>query len=502
MRRRLAIVLSFVLGLGLVGVAAGPAQAEARTTGFRWHDIAAADGVVLKSNVIAPATPGRHPGIVFVASWGLNDFQYLAQAKVLAERGYVVLSYTTRGFYLSGGKIDVGGPPDVADANSAVSWLIANTDVDRSRIGMVGVSYGAGIALLAGAHDSRVRAVAAMSGWADMAASLHGGDTRRPQAAFFLQTVANVVGRPSDEMNTVLADYWAGRNDEYRERWARERSVRYDLEAYNRNRPATLITHQYGDSVFPANQMVDLYNSLTGPKRIELAPGDHATAEILGLAGLPNRVWDSQRRWFDRYLMGVGNGVDREPGVVLRPHASGATESYVDWRSVATGTDRVPLAATSFRAGSDTVATAGVALVTNGLEGFTGIPPTVWLPAVDRRDAAVWTSPPYPTGTRLRGIPRLHLDLGSAAPTGTLVAYLYDVDAVGHGRLVSHAPYSWLVKPATPVELPLQVTAADIPAGHRIGLVVDTKDLLYLDADVRGATVTTGDGSWLDLPVR
>jgi predicted acyl esterase len=502
MRRGLVVVLSLLFTLALVGIAAGPAQAGARTTGFRWHDITAADGAVLRSNVIAPSTPGRHPGIVFVASWGLNDFQYLAQAKVLAERGYVVLSYTTRGFYLSGGKIDVGGPRDVADANSAVSWLIANTDVDRHRIGLVGVSYGGGIALLAAAHDQRIRAVASMSGWSNLSESLRGGDTRRPQAAFFLQTVANVVGHPSDEMNTVLADYWAGRNDEYRERWARERSVDAEITAYNRNRPATLITHQYGDSIFPANQMVDFYTALTGPKRLELAPGDHATAEILGLAGLPNHVWDSQRRWFDRYLKGVDNGVDNEPGVMLRPHSSKAVESYADWAATATGTSRVSLGTASFRAGSDTVATAGVALITNGFEGFTGIPPTVWLPAVDRRDAAVWTSVPYPTGTRLRGIPRLHLDLGSTAPTGTVVAYLYDVDAVGHGRLLSQAPYSWLATPGAPVDLPMQVSAADIPAGHRVGLIVDTKDLLYLDADVRGATVTVGDRSWLDLPVR
>jgi hypothetical protein len=149
------------------------------------------------------------------------------------------------------------------------------------------------------------------------------------------------------------------------------------------------------------------------------------------------------------------------------------------------------------------VATAGVALITNGFEGFTGIPPTVWLPAVNRRDAAVWTSAPYPAGTRLRGIPRLHLDLGPAAPSsGTVVAYLYDVDAVGHGRLLSHAPSSWLATPGAPVDLPLQVTAADIPAGHRVGLVVDTRDPLYLDADVKGATITVGDRSWLDLPVR
>jgi len=84
--RRLLVVVSLLAASFLVGAPA-PAQAKAgQTTGFHWNDITSADGVVLKSNVIEPAAPGRHPGIVFVASWGLNDFQYLAQAKTFAER--------------------------------------------------------------------------------------------------------------------------------------------------------------------------------------------------------------------------------------------------------------------------------------------------------------------------------------------------------------------------------------------------------------------------------
>ena len=42
---------------------------------------------------------------------------------------------------------------------------------------MFGISYGAGISLLAAAHDRRVRAVAALSTWTDMAASLYPNGT-------------------------------------------------------------------------------------------------------------------------------------------------------------------------------------------------------------------------------------------------------------------------------------------------------------------------------------
>jgi predicted acyl esterase len=497
MRRALAVL---VLLVATVAGAPSPARADSDTTGFHWHDLTARDGAVLKSNVIAPAAPGRHPGIVFVASWGLNDFQYLAQANQLAEHGYVVLSYTTRGFWFSGGKIEVGGPEDVADASTAVDWLIANTAVDPRRIGIAGLSYGGGISLLAAAHDRRIRAVASLSGWADMAASMTGGNTRRPQAAFFLQAAADLLGHPSDEMNRMLADYWANRNADAREQWADQRSAVFSVDAINQNHPAVLITHAFGDSIFPANQMVDFYNRLRTPARLELTPGDHATVELSGLAGLPNQAWTSLRLWFDRYLRGLDTGIGT--GIVLRPHDSSTAESYPDWRRVSVRSDHETLGwSQTIRAGVDTTAGAGVALLSNGLEGLTGLPPLVWLPSVSRHDAAVWLSDRYQAGLRVRGIPRLHLALTSSRPTGTVVAYLYDVNDAGLGRLVSHAPMTWLAA-TTGLDVPMQVTAFDLPAGHRLALVVDTKDPLYLDANVRDSTITFRDGCALDLPTR
>ncbi|MEV4704563.1 alpha/beta fold hydrolase [Actinoplanes sp. NPDC049316] len=530
MRRLVAAMAVLLLALGAgpvaraeASAAATPARAGAAassTTGFRWNDITATDGVILKSNVIAPTAPGRHPGVIFVASWGLNDFQYLAQAKKLAENGYVVLSYTARGFWFSGGKIEVAGPPDIADASTAVDWLIAHTAVDPERIGIAGLSYGGGISLLAAAHDKRLRAVAAMSGWADMAESMSGEETRRPQAAFFLEAVARLVGQPSDEMNRILADYWAGRNDDYREEWARGRSVRYSVGELNANHPAVLIAHAYGDSIFPVNQMVDLFDHLTTPRRLELAPGDHATVEVSGLLGLPNHVWTSLQRWLDHYLKGVDNGIDREPPVVLRPHGSGPAESYAGtgigtvkretlgrpggWDK--TGTlGRASDQAWSYQltSGVGTTANGGIALVSNGLEQLTGVPPTVWLPSVNRRHAGVWVSDRQATAASIRGEVRVHLGIDPHRPDGTVVAYLYDLDAWGIGRLITHAPTSWHGAAGPfPVELSLPMTAYDVPAGHQLALVVDTKDPLYFDSNTRGAPLTFTGPSWMELPLR
>src|SRR5690348_15064233 len=78
---------------GLLLAPASPAAAAA-TTGLRFVDITAADGVVLKANVDEPTTAGRHPAIVLPSSWGLNDIEYVAQAEAFAAAGYTVVSYT------------------------------------------------------------------------------------------------------------------------------------------------------------------------------------------------------------------------------------------------------------------------------------------------------------------------------------------------------------------------------------------------------------------------
>ncbi|WP_223635892.1 CocE/NonD family hydrolase [Corallococcus sp. EGB] len=503
-------------------VLAGPAQAAVPTTGFRFVDIPGSDGVVLKANYIAPATPGPHPAVVFISSWGLNDLEYLAQANALAQKGYVALSYTPRGFWASGGGIDTAGPLDIADTSRVIDWMLANTTANPARIGLAGVSYGAGISLIASGFDSRVKAVAALSGWSDLVASLFGGETRRPQAVALLNLAATLLGRPSPELSTTINDYFANRNIESIKAWGRVRSAATYLSRINANKPAILMANAYGDSLFPPNQLVSFYGQLAGPKRLELAPGDHAVVEATGLLGLPNGVWTSVTRWMDQYVAGMDTGISREAPVVLRTY-DGDVEGHASWAQVSTGTQRHGLGAIRLLDGTgtlggaptsgssrvvwsgfDTDADAGVALLTNGLQALTGIPPVVWLPGVNRLNAGVWTSSPTLSGISIRGSASLRLRVTPSTASGTVVAYLYDLLG-DYGGLITHVPLSWKgATPGVPLDLDLvfPATAYDVPVLHRLALVVDTEDPLYLDANTTGATLTLGGPSWLDLPVR
>ncbi|WP_306207970.1 CocE/NonD family hydrolase [Actinoplanes sp. RD1] len=505
MKRLLLVLLLVTAGLVV------PARAEAAA--LRFVDIPGA-GVTLKANVATPAGSGLHPAVVMPSSWGLNDIEYVAQAQALAARGYVVVSYTPRGWWLSGGEIDTAGPRDLADLSAVIDWVLANTPADPGRIGAAGVSYGAGISLLGAGADPRIRAVGVLSGWTDLTSSLYGDDTRHRQAADLLGIAASTLGRPGTDLSTKLADFAANRNVDEVQAWADERSAATHLAAINANHPAVLIANAWGDSFFPPGQLTSFFGGLTGPKRLELRPGDHAIAELTGLLGLPNAVWTSLYRWFDQYLAGVGTGIDDEPPVQLVPWNAPA-EQYASWPSFSArelhlgragllGSPSAEAWTKSLPTDKDTIAGGGVVLLTNGAAAFTGQRPKIWLPAVDRTRAGVWAAARPATVQRLRGSPRLHLALRNTPPTGTIVAYLYDLDALGTATLITHAPASWLG--TTPGDRTLDVdlwpTAYDVPAGHSLTLVVDTTDPLYYDENAPGRTITVATGSRLDVPIR
>ncbi|WP_328484440.1 alpha/beta fold hydrolase [Streptomyces sp. NBC_00377] len=487
--------------------------AQAAAGSVRYVDIAGDGGTVLKANVVTPADgTRRHPLIVLPTSWGFPQVEYLVQAQRLADAGYVVVGYNVRGFWQSGGDIDVAGPHDVADAAEVVDWALAHTPSDPEHIGMAGVSYGAGISLLAAAHDPRVKAVASLSGWGDLIDSIYSGRTQHVQAAAVLDTVGTVVGRQSPESRRVFSAFYS--SDLSKEKdilaWGKKRSPATFLDQLNKNGAAIMLAGSWGDTIFPPNQSAALYEKLTGPKRLEFRPGDHATAELTGLFGLPNDVWTDTGRWFDHYLKGEDNGVDREQPVRLKSRSTSGYEGYPDWKSVNANRTGFDLAgSTSIHTGVDSGADGGIVFLSSILDQVARMPPVAAVPLLPRRWAAVWQSAKYATAQRVRGTAKLHTTVTPTDESGTLVAYLYDVGPLGIGKLVAHAPYTFHARtPGKPFGLDLDLfsTAYDVPAGHRLALVVDTVDPLYIEHNPSGARLTfsspADDPSYVSVPLR
>ena len=131
--------------------------------------------VTLDTTTFRPASAGRHPAVLLAHGFGGSKADLVDQGTVLAGLGYVVLTWSARGFGASGGRIHLDDPDfEVADAQRLVDSLAARPDVALDapgdpRVGVVGASYGGALALMAAAADTRVDTVAAIITWNDLA---------------------------------------------------------------------------------------------------------------------------------------------------------------------------------------------------------------------------------------------------------------------------------------------------------------------------------------------
>jgi predicted acyl esterase len=153
------------------------------------------------------------------------------------------------------------------------------------------------------------------------------------------------------------------------------------------------------------------------------------------------------------------------------------------------------------------VADSGVVLASGALQGLLSIPTGVATPLVDRTFAGVWAGPAYSSGAIINGAPRLHVTVTPSGSDTSLFAYLYDVNALGVGSLVTHKPITLrgaVPGKARPVDIRLEATSWDVAAGHHLVLVVDTVDPRYLGLSKVGTSVSfsspAADPSWLSVP--
>lgn len=521
--RRTAATAAALALLTAGAVALAPAAAQAASVSNTDLTLTMSDGVGLSAILTQPAAPGPHPAIVLVSSWAVPDFEYYAQAQQFAADGYIVLEYDPRGFYGSGGTIDVAGPQDVADVSTVITWLLGHTAADPAEIGVGGVSYGAGLSLLAAAKDPRIKAVASMSTWTDLDYSLYPNHTRHQESTDLLVGSADLTGRPSSDFQGIVSDFFADENVPQVLAWGAVRSPQTYVSDINANKTAVFIANGLQDSIFAPNQLTPFYDDLTTSKYLMLSPGDHATAEASGLLGLSNPVWSKVHAWFDHYLEGADNGIDTGQPVQIEPVGGGAYEGYPDISDLGTSTTTFQLGAknwlgtgslsvsapgtwsNSIHVGTGTCAAGGTLEVSGLLTQFLDAPPQCWLPIVDRNDAAVWQTNAMNTTEHLRGDASLHLTFTPSASSGTLYAYLYDVNWADNAKLISYLPYTYsgaTPGKATSLDAQFLTAAYDIPSGDSVALVIGTKDPLFLDADQSGSTVAFSGPSSLSLPLR
>jgi len=126
-------------------------------------------------------TPGgtdRRPAVLLAHGFLSTRADRDGQARELAAQGFVVLTWSARGFGDSGGLVHLDAPDfEVADARALVDLLAERRDVlldatGDPRVGVAGGSYGGALALLLAGSDDRVDAVGAAITWNDLGGAL------------------------------------------------------------------------------------------------------------------------------------------------------------------------------------------------------------------------------------------------------------------------------------------------------------------------------------------
>lgn len=147
-------------------------------------DAVPSDHGLAYEDVVVPATDGTRlsgwyvpsrsgAAVVVLHGAGSTRSAVLRHGTILARRGYGVLMLDTRGHGLSEGRaMDLGWYAQ-ADVDAAVSFLATRPDVERGRIGAVGLSMGGEQAIAAAGSDPRIRIVIA-EGVTGMQAADHG----------------------------------------------------------------------------------------------------------------------------------------------------------------------------------------------------------------------------------------------------------------------------------------------------------------------------------------
>ena len=529
----------------------------------------------------------------FLGNWtNSNDV-----ATAFADHGYVVLRYSSRGFGKTTGQVDLVGPKETQDMADAITYVQDNLGhipqldgaVTRNDVGQYGGSYGGGHAWAAVMSTNPVlrdaiKTAVPTATWSDFYQALLPNDVMlAAYANGFYATgydpTATAVNDGSDAADDLSNQQVPSSPDTKNvatqnysielHRWMAEansgvdipdikagldsRSVLRDHNIDNVHVPVFIIQGS-NDGLFTENQALSAYQALRQrgvPARLYIGgighpPSDGATDHPEAL-----HVGAEMLAWFDHYLKGIDNGIDRMPPIEFSHtsyfgnHWDGTTRSAAaypagpagDFYLCTTGASGGDLSATPCPSADPAVAvnlpgagggydqepvTAGA--IRDGIKQLTCQPGE---PICQQHDPDLSTypailtydAPAVDSDTEWFGPPHLDLQAGSvdvlpAGAEGTAAAFqldpkFYDVAPDGTASLITRGAYAEPLDAAAPSPdtVPSHSVGYDafglsyvLPAGHHLRLTLSTSDVPYLRPTVNPFAVAVFAGSKLSMP--
>jgi ABC-2 type transport system ATP-binding protein len=503
--------------------------------------------VKLDGGIDVPASGCPCPGVIinhgFLGSW--HDSGNVARD--LASHGYVVLRYSSRGFGNTPGEVDLMGPKETQDLLDAVHWLndpqnpVLGGLVVHNRIGQFGGSYGGAHAwALARSGDPAVRTVIPTATWSDIYQALLPNNVELlAYTNGFYATGLDPVAKAQNGQLSTTNNY-----SQNMHRWVAEANSGVGLDDLRTGAAARSVASHYdqvkipvfliqglNDGLFSANQAIDAYQALrTRHVKARLYLGGIGHPPSDGSLDSPEakHVEVEVLAWFDRYLKGIHNGIDKQPPIEF----SRADYFHNKWDGTTRSASRFPFGkpqtfqiCTSGPSGgalqSATCPSAIPAVAVNNYAGAgwdeepvtsnyaedvkSGFAQATGTAFPDTRSAPptlVYDSAPLAKPFDMAGVPALKLQLASTSGY-QLDPKLYDVSPDGSAKLLTRGAWS---EPLGASALPHAVSfdanglSNLIPAGHRLRLQLQAADAPYLRPNTNPFAVAVMAGSAIDLP--
>ncbi len=363
-----AVTIALVTGGGAIPAAEASARVSGPIAAAAPQQVPAADDtpasvpvgaepdgtpVTIDTTVFTPGDGERHPAVLLAHGYGGSKDDLATRARLLAERGYVALAYSARGFGRSGGRVHVNDPAyEIADARRLLDVLARRSDVQLDsagdpRVGVAGASYGGALGLMLAGADRRVDAVVSGMTWHDLSRAFSRQSTP-PESAPSASTPAQLTAGAaagvyqrrwaSSFFTTVAVTRGPDGSRPNRAPSGDQRCGRYDPELCREFLSAarTGALTPFLRRAFAAHSPAPTINQVTAPTLLVQGMRDSlfgldqadATARALAANGTPYAVrWydgghdggtvpadeDTLLPWLDRYLTDAGRARGGDP---------------------------------------------------------------------------------------------------------------------------------------------------------------------------------------------
>jgi predicted acyl esterase len=465
------------------------------------------DGVRLAATLYIPDGEGPWPALLEALPYRKDDItaSYRPEYERLAGAGYVTCRVDVRGTGSSEGVAEDEYPAvERTDMMTVIDWL-ATRDWSSGNVGMYGTSYSGFNAIQLGMErPPALKAIIPIFASDDR----YGDDVHYFGGA--LKGV-DLVDYPTymvalNALPPVPEVFGEGWREEWERRvastqpWILTWLEHQRLDAYWRVgslRPTydaiacpTMIVAGWADGY--RNNTLRTFAALTCPKRLLIGPWAHASPDT-SLPGPNHDILPEQIRWWDRWLKGKDNGVDREPPILL--YAQRSTRPAPDRREVR-GAWRYEPTWPAERLRKRTLSLGDAdhdgsgALDIRGDVGWTAwiscAAAMPWGQSDDQRPDEIhslsYTWEPLADELEILGHARLHVQVTSTTPVAFLSAKLCDVFPDGTSSLVTrgmlnltHRESREAPSPLEPgraydVGVELEAMSWTFEAGHRIRL--------------------------------